>query len=260
MEASGPLSLQAQSSPRSIPPASGPLIHIPNSIQPSSPNGEGSAGPSLKDICEEEEGFRKEIELDFGSKEEEAGQTATLRQVEEKGRVQASAADVEVPEAEVEVHDSGVDEAIDEGQDTVPELKMPLRSTVAPGKTKRRPARLDLPEAKDPTTDLAVAFSALTHAMPIENIDLIQYPDGVERPKENLNVNAVPGKFRFVGHVFVHGRTLLTLTPTATIELSCYNSCPFAGTNPMLSRLWRKLALSPSPHCRAVPVAPTLPF
>ena len=166
---------------------------------------------------------------------------------------------VQASAAEIEVHDSAGDEAIDEGQDTVPELKMSLRSAIVPGKTKRRPARLDLPEAKD-LTDLAVAFSALTRAIPIENIDLIQYPDGVERPKESLNVNAVPGKFRFVGHGFVHGRALLTVTPTATIETSCYNSCPFAGTNPMLSRLWRKLALSPSPHCRAVPVAPTLPF
>ena len=226
-----------------------------NNVQPSSPDGgEGTAGPSLKSVCEEEEGLQKETELGLGSEEEEAGQTATPRQVEEKGMVQASA-------AEIEVHDSAGDEAIDEGQDTVPELKMSLRSAIVPGKTKRRPARLDLPEAKD-LTDLAVAFSALTRAIPIENIDLIQYPDGVERPKESLNVNAVPGKFRFVGHGFVHGRALLTVTPTATIETSCYNSCPFAGTNPMLSRLWRRLESFPSPHCRAVvvPVVPALPL
>ncbi|PIL33544.1 hypothetical protein GSI_04167 [Ganoderma sinense ZZ0214-1] len=100
--------------------------------------------------------------------------------------------DVELSSAELEGRNTTTDGVTNEAHDAVSELKVPLTSA----KTKRRPARLDLQEARKDSVDLEVAFSAnLTHAQPIQDISAIQYPDGVQRPKDNLNVNAAPGRF-----------------------------------------------------------------
>ena len=223
----------------------------------------------LKEVDGGEEGLWKNIEWDWGSDSEQGvEQSWAPQEAEEKAEVWVSAtgggqeSEVELSEAEAEGLDWAIDEPVNEDQDTVSELNTPLRSAFTCAEIKRRPARHDLQEAED-WSGLEVASSRRTHALPIKDIGLIQHPIGVEPPEENIDVNAIPGKFRSVGHFFVHCKTpLLTSTLTATTKTCCYNLGPFARTNLMLFCRSRRSALLRSPRGRQVVVrkTPALPL
>ena len=108
---------------------------------------------------------------------------------------------IELPKADIEGYGPAADGPPNENQDKLSELKMSRKSLT---NTKRRPACLDLLKMKN-SVDLDVVFPAKTQAQPIRDISLIEYPDGVQRPKDDLNVNGMPGiLFRFVRHHLVH--------------------------------------------------------
>ncbi|KAH9014803.1 eukaryotic translation initiation factor 4G1, eIF4E-binding domain-containing protein, partial [Lactarius deliciosus] len=44
---------------------------------------------------------------------------------------------------------------------------------------------------------LPVPTSALATARPIDDLNLISYPEGIKNPKAELNVNAQKGRFRY---------------------------------------------------------------
>ena len=102
--------------------------------------------------------------------------------------------------------DAADEAAKEEAKDKVafPE-KTPLRidTAVTPGE-KRRPGRLDLSSTKNNAIPAALP-SALATARIIEDINSIQYPDGVKSPKPELNTNAKQGKFRCVFVVYCLG-------------------------------------------------------
>ena len=61
---------------------------------------------------------------------------------------------------------------------------------------KRRPSPLDLSSTRRSLP--SPLPSSLTSARIIDDINHIDYPGGIKGPKVELNVNANPGKFRFV--------------------------------------------------------------
>lgn len=167
-------------------------------------------------------GTSREGEWESWERKDEGGDGATaVREAEQQvSAVPATASaeeaeidiPIELPRAEIQDLQRApvVDEEMNEKHDAVSELKMPLRSEFTSVKAKHGPAPLVLQERD--LVDLEVGRSALAHARPIEDIGQVQYPEGVSGPKADLNANAAPGRFRFVGYSFICRRTVrLTL-------------------------------------------------
>ena len=73
-------------------------------------------------------------------------------------------------------------------------INMAVTSPSSPNFQKRRPHPLDLSGTGQPVPPALP--SALSIARYIENLDSVPYPEGINRPKLELNQNAKNGKFR----------------------------------------------------------------
>ena len=162
---------------------------------------------------EEAERLRKEAEEKARKEEEERA----AREAEEKAKAAAEEAKAEPEEGEVQEPEQAAeatDEATkEEAKDKVPD-KAPLRidTTLTPSEGgKRRPGRLDLSSTKNPAIPAPLP-SALATARIIEDIGSIQYPEGIQSPKPELNTNAKQGKFRYVA--VLHMSIFVLLIPS----------------------------------------------
>jgi len=83
----------------------------------------------------------------------------------------------------------------------------------SPEQPEKRPGPLDFQTTTD--TDIAPHLpSALATARPIEDINHITYPQGIDRPKLELSVNTQEGKFRYVFKVYVIAPLFLKMFPS----------------------------------------------
>lgn len=158
---------------------------------------------------EEKERVRKEEEDRQKAKEEE--EERLRREEEERAAKEAEEAKVEAAEPpepepeEGEVQETEepesveTEEAKDAPQDKASTDKASLRIDTAltsPEGARRRPGHLDLSLAKSQTIPQPLP-SALATARIIEDLGSVSYPDGIQSPKVELNVNAKQGKFRY---------------------------------------------------------------
>ncbi|OSX61566.1 hypothetical protein POSPLADRAFT_1170204 [Postia placenta MAD-698-R-SB12] len=158
---------------------------------------------------EEKERVRKEEEDRQKAKEEE--EERLRREEEERAAKEAEEAKVEAAEPpELEPEEGEVqeteepesvetEEAKDAPQDKASTDKASLRIDTAltsPEGARRRPGHLDLSLAKSQTIPQPLP-SALATARIIEDLGSVSYPDGIQSPKVELNVNAKQGKFRY---------------------------------------------------------------
>ncbi|KAI0368980.1 hypothetical protein BV20DRAFT_997562 [Pilatotrama ljubarskyi] len=145
---------------------------------------------------EAEERARKEEEQRKRKEEEER----LAKEEEEKAKAAASVETKPEPAEEGEVQegaDAADEAAKEEAKDKVSDkasLRIDTSLTSADGK--RRPGRLDLSSTKSNAIPAPLP-SALATARIIEDIGSIEYPEGIQSPKPELNVNAKQGKFRY---------------------------------------------------------------
>ena len=169
-----------------------------------------------------EEEARVKREEEARLKEEQEEKERLTREAEEAARAaeqQASippaapvdsdvqaAAPGEQEDGEIEELDKEVDR--DESRDKVSD-RPPLRLDTS--LDKKRPGPLDLSGAKGSLPSSLP--SALASARIIDDINRIDYPEGIKSPKVELNVNAKQGKFRYVlPSLLVHQRYALSST------------------------------------------------
>lgn len=141
---------------------------------------------------EEEERVRREAEeVERARKEAEEKEKAALAVPETVPEVSN---ETEEGELEEEQPPAATDEAAkDESKPTEKSLR--IDTTVSNPEVRKRPGPLDLSGTKQPI--VAPLPSALATARIIDNLDSVQYPEGIKSPKVELNLNAKPAKYRY---------------------------------------------------------------
>ncbi|KAJ3997784.1 hypothetical protein F5050DRAFT_1690116, partial [Lentinula boryana] len=144
---------------------------------------------------QEEEERRKEEEEARLLKEEEEAAAAAKMKAEQETQAKAQVEEQE----EGEVLEPSLQQSDEKAAETKSEEQKPLRiNTAAPSEPlpKRRPGRLDLSTVDKPNIPAPLP-SALATARVIDDLGRVPYPEGVQSPKIELNVNAKDGKFRY---------------------------------------------------------------
>ena len=143
---------------------------------------------------EEEERAKKEAEEQERARKEaeERAAAAAAAEVEPSASLEATP-EAATPTESEHVTEEAEDGEVDESRDKVQE-KPPLRLDTT--LDKKRPGPLDLSGTKGPIPQPLP--SALATARNIEDISTIEYPEGIQSPRVELNVNAKQGKFRYV--------------------------------------------------------------
>ncbi|KAF7297932.1 MI domain-containing protein [Mycena chlorophos] len=171
------------------------------------------AEAEAKAKAEAEEKARKEKER----KEEEEKQrlkaeeeAKVKKEAEEKAAAEAAAAAAaapatltEEPETVSEVEEGEVQEVEappadkEDAGEATPVKDLPLRIDTTPlGHERRRPGRLDLSGTLKSNVPAPLP-SALATARIIDDLSRVPYPENIQSPKIELNVNAKDGKFRY---------------------------------------------------------------
>ncbi|KAJ3791761.1 hypothetical protein GGU11DRAFT_825008 [Lentinula aff. detonsa] len=135
---------------------------------------------------EQEERRKEEEQMRLLKEEEEAAAAARIK-VEQEAEAQVE------EQEEGEVLEPLIQQSDEKAAETKSDEQKPLRiDTAAPSEPlpKRRPGRLDLSTVDKPNIPAPLP-SALATAL-----GRVPYPEGVQSPKIELNVNAKDGKFR----------------------------------------------------------------
>ena len=162
----------------------------------------------------EQEWLRKVREEEAVRAAEDAGATSTLADATSDTKLDPPE-EVEVEDANKEQQTDTVEETLGKAASVPPPVPI---STDLPKKFLEEPFRIGTslpspevsrnhPGSRDLQTTLtsssAATFpSALATARRIEDINHITYPEGIKRPKVELNVNVQKGKFRYVVSAF----------------------------------------------------------
>ncbi|KAJ3737527.1 hypothetical protein DFJ43DRAFT_1148650 [Lentinula guzmanii] len=142
---------------------------------------------------QEQEERRKEEEQMRLLKEEKEAAAAAKMKIEQEAEAQVE------EQEEGEVLEPLIQQSDEKAAETKSEEQKPLRiDTAAPSEPlpKRRPGRLDLSTVDKPNIPAPLP-SALATARVIDDLGRVPYPEGVQSPKVELNVNAKDGKFRY---------------------------------------------------------------
>lgn len=219
------------------------------------------AEEEAKKAAEEEKLAKVEAEKERVRKEQEekeqAEQERIRKEEEEKKRQEAEAERLRLEEEkkaeEAKLHKEAeerrlLEEAKEEGEiepteEAAQAKREPLKiDTALPSPdSRRRPGPLDL----SGTARAVVAPpppSALAAARVIDDLGRVPYPEGIQSPKIELNVNAKNGKFRY-DNVFRLAHILTS--SSGTTETFCFSSWPFARKSPTHSRLSMPSGSSP---------------
>ncbi|KAJ4483536.1 hypothetical protein J3R30DRAFT_1795633 [Lentinula aciculospora] len=156
----------------------------------------------------EEERIREEKLILEAEEKQRQEEEATKKKEEEQARLlkeeeEAAAAKIKAEQESQEQEEGEVLEDDKPSKDQVAESKAEekknLRIDTASSEplTKRRPGPLDLSIVAGKTNIPAPLPSALATARIIDDLGRVPYPEGVQSPKVELNVNVKDGKFRY---------------------------------------------------------------
>jgi translation initiation factor 4G len=151
---------------------------------------------------EEERKVREETERKEKAEAERLAREQEERQQKEEAEKQAASAAAAVEAAKTkEIDVPAAIEEKEEGEiteDSKPKdkVKETLKINTTLEGPRRRPGPLDLSSAQKPNIPGGLP-SALATARIIEDINQVQYPEGILSPKIELNVGAKDGKFRY---------------------------------------------------------------
>ncbi|KAF9560955.1 hypothetical protein CPC08DRAFT_455778 [Agrocybe pediades] len=145
--------------------------------------------------AEKEKAEKEKAEQERLAKEaEEAKARQAQEEAAKKSTEDGKADSVE----EGEVVEDGKDVGAPASKDENPRESLRINTgSVSPSLHRTRPGPLDLSGAKAPANIAAAQATALATARVIADINTVQYPEGVQSPRPELNEGAKDGKFRY---------------------------------------------------------------